>query len=292
MCIYKMITYMFPGQGSQKKGMGIELFDEFHDLVDVADSILGYSIKDFCLEDKDNLLGQTQYTQPILFVVNALSYLHKIKNEGKLPDYLMGHSLGEYNALHAAGVFDFSTGVKITRRRGELMAAAVEGGMAAVLGLSADEVQTILKESNLESLSMANLNSPTQIVISGKKEDIICAQTYFNEAGAFNYVVLDVSGAFHSKYMEEAGRIFKDYISQFTFASPQIPVVSNTYARTYDEKSIADIMVKQMVSPVRWEESIRYLISMGDMEFEQVGPGKVVINLVRAIKRNLGGATA
>src|SRR4051812_36667715 len=126
-------AYVFPGQGSQRKGMGENLFDEFPELTKKADKILGYSIKELCLNDSDSKLNQTQYTQPALYVVNALSYQKKIKDEGKQPDYLAGHSLGEYNALQAAGIFSFEDGLKLVKKRGELMSQAKNGGMAAIL---------------------------------------------------------------------------------------------------------------------------------------------------------------
>ena len=130
-----MLAYVFPGQGSQVVGMGKDLFDEFKEYVDAADEILGYSIKELCLEDPNGVLGLTQYTQPALYVVNALTYLKEVKTTGVKPDFVAGHSLGEYDALFAAGVFDFATGLKLVQKRGELMSQAKGGGMAAVLGL-------------------------------------------------------------------------------------------------------------------------------------------------------------
>ena len=134
-----MLAYVFPGQGSQVVGMGKDLFDEFKEYVDAADEILGYSIKELCLEDPNGVLGLTQYTQPALYVVNALTYLKEVKTTGVKPDFVAGHSLGEYDALFAAGVFDFATGLKLVQKRGELMSQAKGGGMAAVLGLKEEE---------------------------------------------------------------------------------------------------------------------------------------------------------
>ena len=128
-----MKAYVFPGQGSQKKGMGEDLFDEFADITKKADEILGYSIKDLCLNNPDQNLNQTQYTQPAMYVVNAMTYLKKKQDSKDFPDYVAGHSLGEYNALHAAGVFSFENGLKLVKKRGELMSKAKKGGMAAIL---------------------------------------------------------------------------------------------------------------------------------------------------------------
>ncbi len=280
-----MVAYLFPGQGSQNKGMGLTLFEEFKELVEEADSVLGYSIVDLCLNDRDNLLGQTQYTQPALYIVNALSYLHKLKEDGRKPDYVAGHSLGEYNALFAAGVFDFITGVKLAKKRGELMAGAKDGGMAAVIGMKEDAIRKVFAEHDLERLDIANLNSPNQIVISGLKQDIVDAQKYFEEAGALKYVVLNVSGAFHSRYMEQAKIEFANYIEQFEFKKPDITVISNVYARPYKSQDIKSTLIKQMVSSVKWEETICYLMGKGEVEFVQIGPGNVIAGLVRNIKR-------
>ena len=148
-----MLAYLFPGQGSQKKGMGLSLFEHYPELVKEADAILGYSIEDLCLNDPDDLLKQTQYTQPALYVVNALSYLERIKEDGKEPDYVAGHSLGEYDALFAAGVFDFATGLKLAKRRGELMAEARNGGMAAVIGMKENEIRKVI-EVNYNRLTL------------------------------------------------------------------------------------------------------------------------------------------
>lgn len=165
-----MKVYVFPGQGSQSKGMGQGLFDKYPELTSKADKILGYSIKKLCLEDPDENLRYTQYTQPAIYTVNALMYLNKIAKTGEKPSFVVGHSLGEYNALYAAGVIDFETGLKIVKKRGELMSRAKGGGMAAVIGLREEEVRDVLKENGIESIDIANINSCSQIVISGPKE--------------------------------------------------------------------------------------------------------------------------
>lgn len=280
-----MKAYVFPGQGAQTKGMGEELFDEFSYLVDQADEVLGYSVRELCMEDKGNLLGNTKYTQPALYVVEALSYLKKVKEENIKPDYLAGHSLGEYVALFAAGAFDFITGLKMVKKRGELMSQVTDGGMAAVIGMNEDKIREVLKKYNLKDIDIANINTSSQIAISGYAEDITDAEQYFMSEGASNYVLLNVSGAFHSRYMEEVAKQFKTFISKFSFHELEIPVISNLYARPYRNNQVKNILVKQIFHSVKWEESIRYLMGKGVEDIIQVGPGSVLTNMTRQIKR-------
>jgi malonyl CoA-acyl carrier protein transacylase len=281
-----MITYVFPGQGAQSKGMGRTLFDEFTELTAQADEILGYSIKELCLTDPNANLSQTQYTQPALYIVNALSNLKKIKETGKKPDFVTGHSLGEYNALLAAGAFDFATGLKLVKKRGELMSRATGGGMAAVIGLSEEQIADVLKQNSLQSIDLANFNSPTQIVISGLKTDIDKAQPVFEGLKEVQmFIRLNTSGAFHSRYMEEAKREFTIFLNTFTFSELTIPVISNVHARPYKQSDIKQNLIEQINHPVKWSESIQYLMGLGDMEFEEVGPGKVLTGLVQRIRR-------
>src|SRR5712691_1654927 len=169
-----MIAFVFPGQGSQKKGMGQGLFDEVREYAEVetdVDAMLGYSMRKLCLEDTDRLLTQTQFTQPSLYVVNALHY-YKAGSQGARPAWVAGHSLGEYNALLAAGAFDFITGLRLVKKRGELMAQAKNGGMGAVIGLPAATVTKLIQDNGLSSLDVANFNSPSQTVVSGPVDDI------------------------------------------------------------------------------------------------------------------------
>lgn len=280
-----MKTYVFPGQGSQQKGMGANLFEEFKDRVAEADTILGYSIQELCLTDSNNNLNQTQYTQPALYIVNALSYLKKIKETGEKPDFVTGHSLGEYDALFAAGAFDFATGLKLVQKRGQLMSRATGGGMAAVIGLKEEQIAEALKCNNLQNIEMANYNSPTQIVLSGLKQDIEYAKPIFEGIqGVQMFIILKTSGAFHSRYMEEAKREFEVFINAFQFSELSIPVISNVHARPYKQSDIKQNLVEQITHPVKWTESIRYLMGRGEMEFEEIGVGKVLTGLVRRIK--------
>ncbi len=280
-----MVAYLFPGQGSQHKGMGRELFDEFEEFTVKSDQILGYSIKKLCLEDPDDQLNQTQYTQPALYIVNALNYLKKLNETGIEPDFVAGHSLGEYDALFAAGVFDFETGVKLVKRRGELMGKAYGGAMAAVMGLREETVRKIIVENELLELDVANSNTPTQIVISGPQAMIDLAKPIF-EAEARSYVVLKVSGAFHSRYMEGAKLEFMEYARRFEYKDIKLPVISNVYARPYKQTYLIATLAEQITNSVKWTESIRYLMGRGVKEFIQIGPGNVINGLVKAIKRD------
>ncbi|MBF0397289.1 MAG: ACP S-malonyltransferase [Desulfobacterales bacterium] len=280
----KMTAWVFPGQGSQLKGMGEDLFDHFKDLTQKADTILGYSIKDLCMEDLEGKLNQTQYTQPALYIINAFHYFKKIEETGKKPDFVAGHSLGEYNALLASEAFDFETGLKLVKKRGELMSHASGGAMAAVINLSEDKIMSILKQNGLIRIDIANYNSPSQIVISGLADDVNQAVKVFKEAQVM-CIPLKVSGAFHSRYMKPAKEEFEKFILEFSFAELKIPIIANATARRYRQSDIVQNLVNQITHSVRWTETVQYLIGKGEVEFEEVGPGKVLTNLINKIKK-------
>jgi trans-AT polyketide synthase/acyltransferase/oxidoreductase domain-containing protein len=279
-----MKAYLFPGQGSQKKGMGAELFSAYPELVAQADEILGYSIADLCLKDPDNVLGKTDYTQPALYTVNALSWLQAVEQHGK-PDFVAGHSLGEYNALFAAGAFDFATGLKLVRERGRLMAQAKAGGMAAVIGADEEKIKHILHKGGCSNISIANYNTPVQTVVSGAAEEIKQAAPHFKEAG-ITYIPLNVSGAFHTAFMADAAREFETFVKQFSFNDLSIPVISNVTARPYAGKGdVVTLLPRQIISPVCWMESIAYLMLQSGVTFSEVGPGTVLSKMVAAIEK-------
>src|SRR5262249_23123302 len=277
-------VYVFPGQGSQRKGMGAHLFEAFPELTAQADDILGYSLKDLCLNDPANQLIDTRYTQPALFVVNALTYLHKLRQDPTRADYVVGHSLGEYNALFAAGVFDFATGVQLVHKRGELMAQAPSGSMAAVLNCPAATVQQILREHQLDGIDVANFNAPSQLVLAGLRDDIRKAQAFFDFEDV-KYIPLNVSAAFHSRYMQGAMEEFGRFLQAFSFAAPIIPVISNVHARPYLPEQLKTNLTEQIIRPVQWTESVRYLMGKGMQTFEELGPGNVLTRLIGDIQR-------
>ena len=279
-----MTTFVFPGQGSQKKGMGQDLFDYYLELTQEANDILGYDIKSLCLDDLSENLNQTQYTQPALYVVNALMYLKQIEDTGVKPDFVAGHSLGEYNALFAAGAFDFATGLRLVQERGRLMSQAVSGGMAAIIGLKEAEVHAVLTQC--ESIKIANYNSYTQFIISGAKESIDKSLSLFEQAGAAMVMPLKVSGAFHSPLMNTASEQFKHFLQQFEFNALSVPVIANLNAKPYPDKScIVDYLSQQITSSVMWTESINYLLQQNETDFIEVGPGLVLTGLIKRIRK-------
>ena len=278
------LVFMFPGQGSQSVGMGAGLFERYPDLVAEADAILGYSVKDLCLKDPDDKLKRTDYTQPALYVVDCLSCLAKIEDEKVKPDFVIGHSLGEYAALYAAGAFDFSTGLKLVQKRGALMNAATGGGMAAILGMTGDAVATALAELGAASIDVANLNSPGQTVISGPKADIEAFAPKLKDKGARRVVILPVSGAFHSRYMKPAADEFAAFLKGFSFNRLTIPCIANCSAQPYTDDSIGSNLVKQITSSVRWVETVRNLRARGADTFMEIGPGNVLAGLARQIE--------
>lgn len=280
-----MTAYIFPGQGSQKKGMGKDFFDANQDLINGAEKILGYNVKDLCQNDPDHKLAQTQYTQPMLYIVNALMWLDVKKQLKQKPDYFAGHSLGEYNALLAANTFDFDTGLKLVQKRGQLMSEAKNGGMAALIGFDENQVREVLEKNNLNNIFVANLNSPSQIVISGLRDEIDQSEAIFKAAGLKLFIKLKVSGAFHTKFMSDAEKEFSTFIDQFSFHAPEVPVISNVTGLPYDNTQIKELLCKQMISPVRWLDSIQYLLQQSVDTFKEVGPGNVLTNLVKKIKK-------
>lgn len=278
-----MTAYLFPGQGSQFTGMGNGLFTLFPEITLKANEILGYSIERLCLENTKNNLHQTCYTQPALYVVNTLAYLKKTQKTGQIPDFVAGHSLGEYSALFAAGVFDFETGLKLVQKRGELMQKAKGGAMAAILGLKLEEIKKIIEKNNLHYIAIANHNCYTQVVLSGPREEIGQIKTVFEQENAI-FVPLAVSGAFHSRYMNFAQEQFKIFLQNFSFFPPKIPVFSNYTAQPYKEDNIAFNLVQQITHTVRWTEIIEFLKIKGERKFEEIGPGTVLTGLLKRIQ--------
>ena len=279
---FAMIAYLFPGQGSQHVGMGKDLFALFPRELAAAQALLGYSVEELCLRDSPpGALQNTAFTQPALFVVSGLTYLKRLRETGRQPDFAAGHSLGEYTALFAAGVFDFQTGLQLVQRRGALMARVSGGAMAAVIGLGSDRIAKVLAAEHLESVDIANMNSPDQIVVSMLKADLDQVQSTLVRAGARAVIPLNVSGAFHSRYMAEARREFEVFLQPYSFAEPRFPVISNVEARPYGRAEAKRLLAEQITCPVRWSDTIRYLMTHPGISFEEIGPGAVLTGLLK-----------
>ena len=287
------IAFVFPGQGSQYVEMGKDFYDNFElarNYFDKANEILDIDLKELCFEGPEDELTETQNTQPAIFTVSMIAY-NLMKEEGVEPSMVAGHSLGEYAALCAAGVFDFETGLKLVRKRGELMASAVtegsKGTMAAIIALDREKIENICEEVN-GVCELANINSPMQIVISGEVDAVHEAMEKADEAGAKKVVELNVSSAFHSQLMEPAKNKLKDYINNIDFNNPEIPVIANSTADFVEtNEEIVSALEKQLTNPVRWVESMEL---MGENNIElafEVGPGRVLKTLMRRIDRSI-----
>ncbi|WP_408992353.1 ACP S-malonyltransferase [Streptomyces sp. 1268] len=277
--------YVFPGQGSQRKGMGKELFEKYPDLVARADRLLGYSLRDLCVDDPDRVLNRTEYTQPALYAVSALQYLDHIDSGGAPPAVVAGHSLGEYSALFAAGAFDFVTGLDLVRRRGELMSRAPKGAMAAVVNLDQERVAEILAALPYSGIDIANINSRQQCILSGTYDEVHApdVREAYIAAGA-RFVPLNVSAAFHSRCMTEVQEEFARHLSGVGFRPLRIPVIANCTARPYPTTGYSDLLVRQISSPVRWYESLSRLLARGHDDFREIGPGDVLTKLTAKIR--------
>lgn len=287
-----MNIYFFPGQGSQFIGMGEALFDEFPDMTAKAEKILGYSLKDICLKDLNNNLNDTQFTQPVLYTVNAMYYHHLLKKTNQKPDFLIGNSLGEYNALYAAGVMSFEEGLRLVKIRGKLMGEVNGGSMAAVIGLTAEKIDDILSRERLsDTIQISNRNTRLQNVISGLPESIDKIIPVLVEEGAKKTVKLQVSGAFHSVYMKPAEEAFARELDKAGLMDPVYTVISNRYGRPYELQNMKQTLLEQMSHPVLLEQSIRYALMHGAEEFFESGPGKTMTNMVAAIKREMESET-
>ncbi len=282
---------MFPGQGSQKIGMGKDLFSLFPKEIETANQILGYSVEDLCLnEENKTKLNQTHYTQPLLFLVNHLHFLHFLKGSENSFAELLGHSLGEYNALVAADSIEFAEGLKIVKERGKLMSRLLDGGMLAVLGMSDEEIEKAIE--GFSHIEIANFNANGQTVLSGDLKELKELAEDLKKNHRKKAIPLPVSGAFHSSFMKEIAQDFNSFLSEKKIKNPQKTVIANITAEPYPSKPIGEsseiirtYLVKQLYSPVRWKQSIKYLREKNqeDLTFIEIGPGSVLKNLLKRI---------
>lgn len=279
---------LFAGQGSQHKGMGADLFDRFPEHGELAGDVLGYSIEELCSHDPDGRLGDTRYAQPALFVVNAL---RQLASPGDPPDFLAGHSLGELNALHAAGCFDFPTGVRLVRRRGEEMARVTGGGMLAIVGIAEENVGRLLADLGIDDLDVANHNSSTQFVLSGPVERFQAIIDAVGRAGPARCIPLAVSAPFHSRYMADAAAAMAEYLRGIPLADPEVPVLSNVTGRPYPPGRVAELMAEQIRRPVRWRQSMWYLAEQGVTTAVEIGPGRLLAPLWESARAEVAEPT-
>jgi [acyl-carrier-protein] S-malonyltransferase len=289
------IALVFPGQGSQFVGMGKELVEEFEvarKVFDEADENLGYSLSTLCFEGPEEELKLTYHTQPAILTTSVALY-ELVKDKLKKPDFVAGHSLGEYSALVAAGAISFKEAVVTVSKRGQFMDEAVpagEGAMSAVMGGDRELIGKICEEVSLtgHSVQMANMNCPGQIVISGTKQGVEQAGLQLKEAGIRRVIPLVVSGPFHSDLMKPAASKLARVLEGVDIKTSKIPVVTNADARpAMLGEDIEHALVEQVFSPVLWENSITWMIEQGVSTFIEVGPGQVLSGLIKKINKEV-----
>jgi [acyl-carrier-protein] S-malonyltransferase len=288
-----MVAYLFAGQGAQFVGMGKDLYESFPQakaIFDKADGVLGFSLSKLCFEGPQEELTQTQNCQAAILTMSIAAwevFKSQVASRKSQVAYAAGLSLGEYSALVAAEALSFKDAVYLVRRRGEFMeeeALKKPGKMLSVIGLDLSTIKQICSQANTE---IANMNCPGQIVISGGVKEIEEAQGLAKGRGAKMAMLLEVSGAFHSSFMKEAGLKLAKELEKIKISTPQYPVVSNVTAKPVNSADeIKDNLIKQVSSSVLWEDSIKFIISKGIMNFIEFGPGKVLKGLMRRIDAN------
>ena len=288
----KKIGFLFPGQGAQAVGMGkdvVEVSLVAKNVYETADKVLNKSISNLCFEGPEDSLKQTVNTQPCI-VTTSIALLEALREKLNItPDYVAGHSLGEYCAMYMAGVMDLETTLKAIQKRADLMSETKGGSMAAVLNASEEQLQAGLSEgSKVGYVDVANYNSPAQVVITGADDAVKATSDYLLANGVRRVVPLAVSGAFHSKFMENAGNEFASFVSDLELNNAKLPVITNVDALpTTNSDDFREKMPKQIYSSVHWTQTIQRMIEDGVDTFVEIGPGKVLAGLNKKISMDV-----
>jgi len=296
-------AHVFPGQGSQSVGMGLDLYrnyDAAKAVFEQADKAVGFSLSKLCFEGPEDELIKTVNAQPAIVTVSFACLEASRSLNGGLPPaaFVAGHSLGEYTALAAAGVLDFATAVYLARERGRLMHEAGQitpGGMAAIIGLDESPLAEVCRQTGTR---IANINCPGQIVISGAKDKLAKAMELVKEKGAHRAIPLQVSGAFHTPLMQPAVDGMAEIMATLKFNNPTVPIVGNTTAKPLTTaEAVKEELLNQLCNCVQWQRSVEYMVNDGVSNFIEIGPGRVLAGLIKRIDRsvkitNIGDAEA
>jgi [acyl-carrier-protein] S-malonyltransferase len=270
-------AWVFPGQGSQAIGMGADLYEHpaATATFEQAEQILGWSVPDVC-QDASDKVSKTLYTQPCLYVIESI-LVNQMQQQGRYPDLMAGHSLGEFVALYATRVFDFETGLRLVKRRAELMDSASEGVMAALLGFDRQQLEQQIAQT--PDVVLANDNNDGQVVISGTEAAV---ESVLSNVKSRRAVRLNVSGAFHSPLMAAAAAEFQKELEAITFRAAQVPILSNVDPTPVTEGIVLkDRLIRQMTGPVRWREISLQFVHSGIDRIVEIGPGKVLTGIIK-----------